>query len=79
MPLCFMNAKVCLLSVHPVEMCYCSKLVFCTYCWKVCKRWQCFGSVVVDLLWIVTPVVGVLIFVCFVVHNLMSILVLQSS
>ena len=37
------------------------------------------GSVVVDSLLIVTPVVGVLIVVCFVVRYLMSILVLQSS
>ena len=37
------------------------------------------GSVVVDLLLIVTPVVGVLIVVCFVVRYFMSILDLQSS
>ena len=37
------------------------------------------GSVIVDLLLIVTPIVEVLIVVCFVVRYFTSILVLQSS
>ena len=37
------------------------------------------GSVVVDFLFIVTPIVGVCNFLCFVVRYFMYILVLQSS
>ena len=37
------------------------------------------GSVVVDFLFIVTPIVGICIFLCFVVRYFMSILVLQST
>ena len=37
------------------------------------------GSVVVDFLFIVTPIVGVCNVICFVVRYFMSILVLQSS
>ena len=37
------------------------------------------GGSVVDLLFINTPVVGVLVVVCFVVRYFMSILVLQTS
>ena len=37
------------------------------------------GSVVVDSLLIVTPIVGLCNFLCFVVHSSVSILVLQSS
>ena len=37
------------------------------------------GSVVIDFLFIVTPIVGICNFLCFVVRYFMSILVLQSS
>ena len=37
------------------------------------------GSVVVDFLFFVTPIVGVCNVICFVVRYFMSILVLQSS
>ena len=70
-PLCIMIAKVCLLSARPRQICYCYKLVFCDYCWKVCRIWQCFGSVVVDCY----HHCGIL----NVVRYYMFILVLQSS
>ena len=43
------------------------------------KLSRIFGSVVDDFLFIVTPIVESVIFLCFVVRYFMTILVLQSS